>query len=318
MRSLKERLYSLAHERKIRLSPQEEADVLRDLTRWLRKEEGEGLRRTEDGSYTLISAEYGEPYHSLTAGALTEAREKFVKASGILHTAKRVRRLTILDLGFGLGYNTAVAVHEIMRVSKDLEVEVVALDREVPPSVPPLPEPYGKTHRRVLALLPEGSYGRLSLKLIRGDVRESLKSVHPQSVDVVFHDTFSPYKNPETWSLELLAIIKRVLKERGVWVSYTSSLPVRRALFELGFRVGSSPPVGRRRGGTVASPGGVVAPLRGKELTKVLSSPYSVPFRDPDLRSEPLDILINYRLSVLLRERAVSSERRTGLPQSRP
>ena len=47
----------------------------------------------------------------------------------------------------------------------------------------------------------------------------------------------------------------------GVWVSYTSSLPVRKALKELGFSLSTTKSVGRKRGGTKAYFGGMV----GKE-----------------------------------------------------
>jgi chorismate dehydratase len=141
----------------------------------------------------------------------------------------------------------------------------------------------------------------------------SLVKLEGVEVDAVFHDPFSPYKNPEMWSIDLLSSIKRLMKREGMWVSYSSSLPVRKALIELGFTVGRTPPVGRRRGGTVASFEKVPWELTLKEVEKLRSSPYSIPFRDPELREEPLRILIDYRLNVLLRERASFSEGRREL-----
>ena len=140
--------------------------------------------------------------------------------------------------------------------------------------------------------------------------------------DAIFHDPFSPLKNPEMWSLDFLDRVKLSMSPEGYWTSYTSSLPVRKALRELGFRVGSSRPVGRRRGGTVATLNGDVKLLDPEEERKLSSSPFSDPFRDPDLKREPLEILVDYRISVLLRERGSFSEgaggTRIGPPSEGP
>jgi len=45
--------------------------------------------RTEDGSLTLFSEKFNEPYHSLTAGAFKEAVEKFCKPCKIEEKAKK-------------------------------------------------------------------------------------------------------------------------------------------------------------------------------------------------------------------------------------
>ncbi len=317
MQDLRERLSERALLKGVELGKDEER-VLRDLRRWLRRDiPCKGTVRTEDGSYTLIDPEHGEPYHSLTAGALTESLEKFFKPSGLSEIAPFRERIAILDVGFGLGYNTAVAVYELRKLNRKVRVEVIALDKNVPENIPDLPEPYTAVHRKIMGLLPEGESDGVSVKLYEGDMRKTLKAVRNFRADVVFHDPFSPYRNPEAWSLELLGLVKKLLREDGVWVSYTSSLPVRRALYELGFKLGSTPSVGRKRGGTVASIKGCVGELTAKERLKLLNSPYSVPLRDPGLYLHPTDILIDYRLSVLLRERAVSSERRRELSQIR-
>lgn len=318
MESLRERLCERAYLKGIGLSSEEHKRILTDLKRWLSHNYPTGVLRTGDGSYTLVSDRYGEPYHSLTAGALTEAIEKFLNPSRLKELASSEKQVSILDVGFGLGYNTAVAVHELRRINGRIGIEVLALDMDFPETISLLPEPYRRTQREILGLLPEGEKGGISVRFIKDDMRKTLKKVKNFKADAVFHDPFSPYKNPEAWSLELLCLVRDLMRERGVWVSYTSSLPVRKALLELGFRVGETPPVGRRRGGTVASPRGCVEELSEREKLRLKNSPYSIPFRDPGLELEPLDILIDYRLSVLLRERAVSSRAERELPQAQP
>ena len=316
MLSLRERLCERASLLGIRLTDREIDNALRDLGRWLPKGlSSSAVLKTKDGSYTLLSEEYGEPYHSVTAGALTEALEKFFKPSLLKEVAAKTERVTLLDIGFGLGYNATVAVHKLRKINKRLDIEVLALDKGLPEVIPRLPEPYTKTHSSLLDMLPYGEREGVSLKLLEGDFRETLRKVTDFRADAVFHDPFSPYRNPEAWSLDLLSLIKPLMKEEGVWVSYTSSLPVRRSLIELCFNLGSTPPVGRRRGGTVASPRRNVS-LSEDERRKLVDSPYSTPFRDPGLNLEPVDILIDYRISVLLRERVLSSKGRRGLSRT--
>ncbi|MDQ7082077.1 MAG: MnmC family methyltransferase [Aquificota bacterium] len=184
--------------------------------------------------------------------------------------------------------------------------------------IPPLPEPYRKIHGELISSLPLYESGNVRVRLLLGDARKRIYEVLRFEADAVFHDPFSPFKNPELWTLDFLKLVKEALSPEGVWVSYTSALPVRRALFDLGFRVGESVPVGRRRGGTVASLRCEVPELPRETLLKIRTSPYSVPMRDPDLCWDALRILAEYRISVLLREREASSEGKRALPRGSP
>ncbi len=318
MEWLKERIRDRAEALGVALRDNEREAVLRDILRWLRRERPpEEIVKTEDGSVTLWSHEFGEPYHSLSAGAVRECVEKFITPSRVEEFAGREGRVKVLEVGFGIGYNVALLVFTLRRLNPGVYIEVVSLERQFPEQIPLLPEPYRDLHRMVLNLLPSGEREGLNLKVLLGDARERIDEVAGFGADAVFHDPFSPYRNPDMWSLDFLRKVKLTLKEEGFWVSYTSSLPVRKALRELGFSLGSTRPVGRRRGGTVASLRGEVEPLSAEEERKINTSPYSVPFRDRSLKEKPLNILIDYRLSVLLRERELFSGGRRELQRSR-
>jgi len=60
---------------------------------------------TEDGSYTFFSSEFGECYHS-TSGAREEAEKKFILSSRLAAKADQSNNLKILDICYGLGYNS--------------------------------------------------------------------------------------------------------------------------------------------------------------------------------------------------------------------
>ena len=60
---------------------------------------------TNDGSVGLFSPDVDDIYHS-TYGALTEAYEKFILPSNIKDFLKKYNEIKILDICFGIGYNS--------------------------------------------------------------------------------------------------------------------------------------------------------------------------------------------------------------------
>jgi len=273
--------------------------LLKLMKGWLKPSvQGEGISLTKDGSYTLIAKEYGEPYHSLTAGAIGECIEKFLKPSGLLERAEGSKIIKAVDVGFGLGYNVAVMLKHLRDVKRDIAIEVLSFERKLPKDVPPPPEGYLPYWKLLWENIPSFEKDGISFRLLLGDARERVREVENFDADAIFHDGFSPYKNPELWTLDFLALLTKLLKRDGVWVSYTSSLAVRKALKLLGFNLQSTSPMGRKRGGTRAG-FEIEESLTEEEARKLENSPFAVPFRDPTLNREPLHILIDYGLRVL-------------------
>lgn len=284
----------------IELSHRSKENILRELTAWLNPSAlGSGLVITQDGSYTLVSSAYGEPYHSISAGAIRECILKFVEPSTVLERSKVKSEVKLLDIGFGLGYNLAVAIKHLRDINPKVRIEIVSFEKDLLQDIPLLPEPYRQYHKLLLDALPELEKDGISFKLFIGDARQKIKEVEGFGADAVFHDGFSPYRNPELWSYDFLKEIKQAMAEDGFWVSYTSSLPVRKALHMLSFGIANSRSVGRKRSGTVASPS-LKDSLGPEEIKKLSSSPYAIPFRDENLKMEPLEILIDYRVRVEL------------------
>lgn len=60
---------------------------------------------TNDGSVGLFSPDADDIYHS-TYGALTEAYEKFILPADLKNYLKKNKEIKILDICFGIGYNT--------------------------------------------------------------------------------------------------------------------------------------------------------------------------------------------------------------------
>ncbi len=287
-------------EKEYRIFDEETYRALLGLMRgWLKPSvSGKGAFLTKDGSYTLIAEKYGEPYHSLTAGAICECLEKFLKPSDLIQKAEKFKVIRVVDVGFGLGYNVAVLLKHLRDIKKNIAIEILSFEKELPKEVPPPPEDYVPYWKLLWDNLPSFEREGVSFTLLLGDARERIKGIKGFEGDAIFHDGFSPYKNPELWTLDFLSAITKLLKKNGVWVSYSSSLAVRKSLKLLGFNLQNTSPVGRRRGGTKAS-FEIEESLPEEEAKRLRSSPFAVPFRDPSLTREPLHILVEYGLRIV-------------------
>jgi len=89
-------------------------------------------QQTADGSYTFFSDTFGEAFHS-HQGAKTEAVLKFAVATGLAQKAQG-STVRLLDVCYGLGYNTAAALEVIWASHADCRVELYGL--ELDPTVP--------------------------------------------------------------------------------------------------------------------------------------------------------------------------------------
>lgn len=82
---------------------------------------------TNDGSVSLFNNSVDDIYHS-SVGAYTEALNKFVIPSGILKFVENNNTVRLLDICYGLGYNSKVAVNEILKVNSDCKIYVDCLE----------------------------------------------------------------------------------------------------------------------------------------------------------------------------------------------
>jgi tRNA U34 5-methylaminomethyl-2-thiouridine-forming methyltransferase MnmC len=246
------------------------------------------LQPTDDGSYTFFSEEFGEAYHS-TSGARQEAEKKFIASCGIAKTVQSAASIKVLDICYGLGYNTAAVLAAIGAVAPDCAIEIVALesDREVPRRAiaegllqdwkAPIPE--------YLALLAENqrlTVKNLTAELWIADARETIQKAIERGfqADAIFLDPFSPTKCPQLWTVEFLGRVARCLGPTGHLVTYSCAASVRTALQLAGLAIGATPSVGRRSPGTIAAFFPCGQPL-SQEEQEHLQTRAAIPYRDP-------------------------------------
>ena len=82
---------------------------------------------TADGSFSLHSCQFREAFHN-SAGALNEANAKFVVPAQ-LERFQPEQRVAILDVCFGLGYNSAAVMHAMPVPSPSLRWWGLELDQ---------------------------------------------------------------------------------------------------------------------------------------------------------------------------------------------
>lgn len=268
-------------------------------------------QQTQDGSYTFFSEEFDEAFHS-HYGARQESYLKFALPTQVKKAAGN-GIVRILDVCYGLGYNTAAALQVIWEENPICYVEVIGL--ELNPEVPKAAinqrifYDWDYEFRQILTELAFGhqSYTeRLKAKLLIGDARESIQLLHQSGfqADAIFLDPFSPPHCPQLWTVEFIQKVALCLHKNGLLATYSCAAAVRTALLAAGLVIGSSTPIGRQTPGTIAayqveeasrevdfspllptpcSPASSIPPI-SEEEKEHLQTRAAIPYRDPQLR----------------------------------
>lgn len=243
---------------------------------------------TADNSYTFYSKEFEETFHS-QQGAKTEAEHKFV-APTKLNIKAHQPVIKLLDICYGLGYNTAAALAQIWAVNPNCFVEIVALESnaQVPKSAIThgLLASWEPEIQQILTSLANNSQAqteRCQASLLIGDARATIKH-RPSNftADAIFLDPFSPPKCPQLWTVEFIDLVASCLHQEGILATYSAAAAVRTALIAAGLHIGATTSMGRRSPSTIAAKY-ELPPLStiGQEhlLTRA-----AIPYRDPFLQ----------------------------------
>jgi chorismate dehydratase len=200
---------------------------------------------TNDKSITYYNEEFDDHYHSISAGALTEALEKHVKP------AKLRSGFRILDICFGLGYNSLIAIHTKKRISiigLESDKKILEMIQNIK-----IREDLKSDYKKIQIACKKLAYSdeSLNIKIILGDALKTIKQLEGK-FDVVFFDPFSPKKQPEMWTKEFFSDIFSVMNKGAILTTYSCSKTIRQNLNDAGFVVIDGPIVGRKSPGTIA------------------------------------------------------------------
>jgi tRNA U34 5-methylaminomethyl-2-thiouridine-forming methyltransferase MnmC len=211
---------------------------------------------TPDGSVTFHNEQFDEAYHS-KSGAKEEAVEKFVKPCLIQEIAK-TGRLRILDVCFGLSYNTVAAIDAALEENPNCKIEAVGLeiDEEILKAITEIDAPFTNFFMMQEAVKnKENSCYKyenknVKIEILLGDATKTIKTI-TKEFDVVFLDPFSPKKCPQLWTAEFFAEIYKRMAKNSRLATYSCARVVRDNLKAVGFTVIDGPQLWRRGPSTI-------------------------------------------------------------------
>jgi tRNA U34 5-methylaminomethyl-2-thiouridine-forming methyltransferase MnmC len=184
-----------------------------------------------------ISTRFNDPYFSLANG-LDETRHVFLGGNDL--PARLRPGFHIAELGFGTGLNllaTVLVAQTPIRFTSFEAYPMTALD--IARALRAFPEAEavaGPFLHRWAQGARSFHLGPVAVEVVMGDARETLPQWQGRA-DAWFLDGFSPAKNPELWSPDLMAEVARHTKPGGTFATYTAAGFVRRGLQAAGFGV---------------------------------------------------------------------------------
>ena len=192
----------------------------------------------EDGTNTLFSVEFDEPYHSTKDGALHESLEKHVKPA--LTLTKEKQHLIILDICFGLGYNTFSTLYYIKKHNLKTKVHILSpeFDEQLVRSLYTFDfPPEFESIKHIIKAISQDLYyedEQFKIEILLGDARESIPKIQ-EKVDIIYQDAFSPVHNPLLWTKEHFADIRAICQEDALLTTYSTAAAIRLGLYENDF-----------------------------------------------------------------------------------
>jgi tRNA U34 5-methylaminomethyl-2-thiouridine-forming methyltransferase MnmC len=229
---------------------------------------------TLDGSSTYKNLEYNETYHS-SIGAYTEALYKHVLACKLDELVKSpVQKspvIRILDVCFGLAYNSGVAIQKIWEINPDQRIEIIGLENDAAiiaelPNIE-VPDEYLFIKDSIMKLLAEqakkllvsSDCGELSLltenlniRILINDARHAVTELEDDYFDAVFFDPFSPKTCPVLWTEEFIAAVVSKAKPQAYISTYSSARIAKDNFSKAGCELFEGPKLNRRNGGVLA------------------------------------------------------------------
>lgn len=194
----------------------------------------------EDGTNTLFSVEFDEPYHSTKDGALHESLEKHVKPSLSLKNDKA--ELVILDICFGLGYNTFTTLYYIKKNNLKTKVHILSpeFDEGLVRSLDTFeyPSEFDIIKHIIKAVSKDLCYEdeQFKIEVLLGDARKTIPKIK-EKTDIIYQDAFSPAHNPLLWTKEYFADIRAISNDDAVLTTYSTAAAIRLGLYENDFYI---------------------------------------------------------------------------------
>ncbi|PYE02792.1 MnmC family methyltransferase [Prochlorococcus marinus] len=266
---------------------------------------------TKDGSLSLYSSNYEECFHD-TEGALKESINKYLLPAQ-LDRFSNSKKIVVLDVCMGLGYNTGSILEELLKRNHKIEWHGLEIDQRPlniglnektfqklwSPKVLRFFDCLKKSERWIEGL----NKGTIHW----GDARQKISEIQDSLMfDLILLDPFSPQKCPELWSEQFISLLSSRLSLNGRLITYSSAASIRASLKKAGLKIYSIIPSTDKQNkwslGTVAmkqqleqqfiSKNCQIKNLSDRELEH-LNTRSSIPYRDPTGRGNSKEIILS-------------------------
>lgn len=195
------------------------------------------LTLSGDGSNTLFNKHYNQHYHSTKDGAVIETLHKHILPALFHHQNKH--ELNVLDICFGLGYNTFLTILENKKLQAPKKINFYSpeLDETLVKSLSSFEyPPHFNEIKHIIDSVCKNNFYEDSLykiELYIGNARDYICSL--EDIDIVYQDAFSSDVNSELWSFEYFEDIYKITNENMIITTYSTATNVRLSMSENGF-----------------------------------------------------------------------------------
>jgi tRNA U34 5-methylaminomethyl-2-thiouridine-forming methyltransferase MnmC len=208
-----------------------------------------------------LSNRFDDPYFSVDNG-LEETQHVFLGGNDL--PARFCDGFHVAELGFGTGLGFLTTVQAWIRSGAQGCLNFTSFEAypmtasEMARALSAFPE-FAELAEPLIQLWAEKKQPiqyapNITLKVVLGDARQTLPSWKGKA-DAWFLDGFSPAKNPELWTPELMQAVAEHTAATGTAATYTAAGFVRRGLRDAGFHVERIAGYGRKRHMTIAKLG---------------------------------------------------------------
>jgi tRNA U34 5-methylaminomethyl-2-thiouridine-forming methyltransferase MnmC len=247
--------------------------------------------KTDDGSISLYSSAFDETCHSQN-GAIVETKHVYLEGALVKKHFNKFSHGVIFEVGFGtgIGYNTTVNYLNELKEESPFTLDFVSCEIDqglAQYSLENLKEQNLITEYR-LQNVDELSYFQASLSdnitlvVLIGDVRKTLPlwARNPlfQKFERIYHDPFSPKKNPLLWTKDWFQELYKHSSSDAVLSTYSSTRAAWKSLLNTNWHVETFTGFGQKKLSTRAMKNGETKP----EIFQLCANSPKEEFRDKD------------------------------------
>ncbi|MBR6298443.1 MAG: hypothetical protein IKR34_04295 [Candidatus Gastranaerophilales bacterium] len=237
---------------------------------------------TGDGSLGLYNVELDEIYHS-KFGAKTEAYEKFVEP------VLNIKSPRILDICYGIGYNTKTAIEYLNNIDF---IDCIEIDEALAKNS--YKYEYSDSVNKIIE---KNLKNPDFIHFYFEDARKTVKNLN-KKYNIIFHDGFAPYKQPELWSEDFIFAVINLLDKEGIYVTYNHSKPVLNALNKTGITIGKTIKSDKYIGTIASFNSDLIKNKLSDFEIETLNTKSAITYKDKNLSLNSLQILNNRKKEI--------------------